>query len=155
MTTLSLASILAEAARRVPDKIAVVDGDLRLTYADAVARRRAQYAAAPAAARRRPGDKVALLAPNVADFPRAYYGILAAGGVVVPVPRCSTPSEAAYVLRHSGAAGRAAPRVRAPTSPAGRRGPPACPRWDIAEPRRRGRRAAARRTRPARPRTPR
>ena len=32
MTTLSLAAVLAEAARRYPDKVAVVDTGTRVTY---------------------------------------------------------------------------------------------------------------------------
>ncbi len=37
------------------------------------------------------------------DFPRAYYGALAAGAVVVPVHLLLTADEIAYVLRDSGA----------------------------------------------------
>ena len=51
----------------------------------------------------RPGDKVALMCPNTAEFPRAYYAILAAGGVVVPVHLLLTADEAETVLRDSGA----------------------------------------------------
>ena len=43
------------------------------------------------------------MCPNVADFPRAYYGILAAGAVVVPVHLLLTVDEVAYVLRDSSA----------------------------------------------------
>ncbi|MFC7478840.1 AMP-binding protein [Luedemannella flava] len=50
-----------------------------------------------------PGDTVALVAPNVVEFPRAYYGILAAGAAVVPVHLLLTAPEMAYVLRDSGA----------------------------------------------------
>ncbi len=100
MTTLSLATILAEAARRYPDKTAVVDGDLRVTYADLWHQARG-YAAGLRAAGVEPGQSVALLIPNVVDFPRAYYGALAAGAVVVPVHLLLTGSEAAYVLRDS------------------------------------------------------
>ncbi|GAA5196015.1 long-chain fatty acid--CoA ligase [Rugosimonospora acidiphila] len=102
MTMLSLASVLAESARRYPNKTAVVDGDLRVPYA-----RLWQEARGFAAALRelgvRPGDAVALLAPNTVDFPRAYYGALALGAVVVPVHLLLTAGEAAYVLRDSGA----------------------------------------------------
>jgi long-chain acyl-CoA synthetase len=98
--TLSLACVLAEAARRYPDKVAVVDGDLRVTYAQLWREARA-YAAGLSELGVRPGDTVALLAPNVVDFPRAYYGALAAGAVVVPVHLLLTAQEAAYVLRDS------------------------------------------------------
>ncbi|MFP5252626.1 MAG: long-chain-fatty-acid--CoA ligase [Actinomycetes bacterium] len=102
MTSLSLAAVLAEPARRTPDKLALVEGELRLGYAD-LWRDARRYAAALIEAGVRPGSRVGLLAPNVADFVRAYYGILAAGGVVVPVPTLLNGEEAAYILSHSGA----------------------------------------------------
>jgi long-chain acyl-CoA synthetase len=102
MSTLSLATVLADAARRHADKVAVVDGDARITYEELWLEARA-YAAGLAAIGIRPGDTVALLAPNVADFPRMYYGALAAGAAVVPVHLLLTADEAAFVLRDSGA----------------------------------------------------
>jgi long-chain acyl-CoA synthetase len=102
VTTLSLATVLAEAARRTPDAPALVEGDLRLTYGQ-LWREARSHAAALQRHGVRPGDRVALVAPNVAGFVRAYYGILAAGGVVVPVPTLLTADEASYLLRHSGA----------------------------------------------------
>jgi long-chain acyl-CoA synthetase len=102
MTMLSLASVLAEAARRYPDKTAVVDGDLRVPYAR-LWRESLGYAAGLAELGVRRGDAVALLAPNTVDFPRAYYGAIALGAVVVPVHLLLTADEAAYVLRDSGA----------------------------------------------------
>jgi long-chain acyl-CoA synthetase len=101
MTTLSLAVVLAEAARRYPDKIAVVDGDLRVSYAD-LWRQARQVAAALRERGVAPGDTVAMVIPNTVDFPRVYYGALAAGAVVVPVHLLLTAPEAAYVLRDSG-----------------------------------------------------
>ncbi len=49
------------------------------------------------------GDTVALLLPNVIDFPRAYYAILTLGAIVVPVHALLTPDEVVYVLKDSGA----------------------------------------------------
>lgn len=102
MSTLSLAAVLAEAARRHPDKTAVVDAFGRTTYAQ-LWREALAYAAGLRELGVQPGDAVALVVPNLTDFPRAYYGILAAGGVVVPVHLLLTAPEAAYVLRDSGA----------------------------------------------------
>ncbi|MET8146899.1 long-chain fatty acid--CoA ligase [Actinoplanes sp. NPDC049668] len=102
MTMLSLAAILAEGARRYPDKIALVDRDDRITY-----RELWQQSLAYAAGLREfgvgPGDTVAILVPNVADFPRAYFGALAVGARLVPVHLLLTADEMAYVLRDSGA----------------------------------------------------
>lgn len=102
MTSLSLAAILAEAARRRPDHIALVEGDLRIGFAELWRQARVQ-AATLIRIGVRPGDRVALMAPNTAEFPRAYYAILATGAVVVPVHLLLTSDETAYVLRDSGA----------------------------------------------------
>jgi long-chain acyl-CoA synthetase len=103
VTALSLASVLAEPARRRPDAIALVEGGTRLSYAQLWRDARA-VAAGLADHGVRPGHRVALLAPNVADFVRCYYGILAAGGVVVPVPTLLNEREAAQIVADSGAA---------------------------------------------------
>ena len=102
MTSLSLATVLAESARRTPHQVAVVQGDLQVTYAD-LWRQARQHATALQQRGVGPGDRVALLAPNVVDFVRAYYGVLAAGGVVVPVPTLLNAAEAGHIVGHSGA----------------------------------------------------
>jgi long-chain acyl-CoA synthetase len=101
MTTLSLAAILAEAARRYPDKVAVVDAGTRATYYELWEQARS-YAAALRELGISPGDTVAMLIPNVLDFPRVYYAALAAGTTIVPVHLLLTAEEMAYVLRDSG-----------------------------------------------------
>ena len=98
--TLSLASILAENARRRPDSLALIEGDRRFTFAEVWQQSLAE-AAALIELGVKPGDRVALMAPNVAEFPRSYYAILAAGAVVVPVHLLLTAEEVAYVLRDS------------------------------------------------------
>ncbi|SHM55221.1 long-chain-fatty-acid--CoA ligase [Cryptosporangium aurantiacum] len=102
MTTLSLASILAESARRRPDHLALIEGEQRITFGEMWQQVRTQ-AAALVEAGVRPDDRVALMAPNTAEFPRAYYAILAAGGVVVPVHLLLSAEEVEHVLRDSGA----------------------------------------------------
>src|SRR3954454_24113808 len=52
----------------------------------------------------RPGDRVGIMLPNVPEFAVAYYGVLRAGGVVVPMNVMLKPREAAFYLRDSGAA---------------------------------------------------
>ncbi|MFD9459798.1 long-chain fatty acid--CoA ligase [Streptomyces sp. NPDC060027] len=102
MATLSLAAILAENARRRPTKTALVEGDLRLTFAE-VWRSVLAQAGALVGLGVRPGDRVALMAPNTAEFPHAYYAIAAAGGVVVPVHLLLSASEVEHVLMDSDA----------------------------------------------------
>jgi len=50
-----------------------------------------------------PGDRVGLMLPNVPYFPIAYYGILRAGGVVVPMNVLLKGREVAFYLEDSGA----------------------------------------------------
>ena len=102
MTALSLATILAEAARRYPDKVAVVDAGNRVTYSELWEQARS-YAAGLRELGIGPGDTVAVLIPNVLDFPRAYFGALAVGATIVPVHLLLTAEEVTYVLRDSGA----------------------------------------------------
>jgi long-chain acyl-CoA synthetase len=101
-TTLSLAAVLAESAIRRPEHAAVVQGDRRLTYAQ-LWHLAARYAQALIDRGVGPGDRVALMAPNTIEFVAGYFGIVAAGGTIVPVPAMLQPKEAAYLLQHSGA----------------------------------------------------
>jgi long-chain acyl-CoA synthetase len=102
MTMLSLAAVLAEAARRYPEKVAIVDHAERVSYRD-LWQQSLAYAAGLRELGVGAGDTVAVLVPNVADFPRVYYGALAVGARIVPVHLLLTPEEMAYVLRDSGA----------------------------------------------------
>ena len=96
----SVAAILAESARRYPDKDALVLGDTRLSYATvwAMARR---YAAVLQADGIGAGSRVALMLPNIPHFAFAYYGALALGATVVPVHALLKADEIAYTLTDS------------------------------------------------------
>jgi long-chain acyl-CoA synthetase len=48
-----------------------------------------------------PGDRVAILIPNVPQFAFAYYGILALGACVVPIHSLLKSEEIAYALKDS------------------------------------------------------
>ena len=97
---LSVASILAESARRYPDKEALVLGETRLTYQQVwgMARR---FAAVLRNDGVGPGDRVAVLLPNIPHFAFAYYGALALGATVVPVHALLKADEIAYTLTDS------------------------------------------------------
>ncbi|MFJ8948589.1 long-chain fatty acid--CoA ligase [Streptomyces sp. NPDC102381] len=93
----NLATLLVAAAREHGDRPAVRQGGDRLTYeelGDACAR----FAALLGERGVRAGDRVAMAVPNVVDFPVAYYGILAAGAVVVPLNPLLKSREFAHVL---------------------------------------------------------
>jgi long-chain acyl-CoA synthetase len=99
---LNLSTLLEDSARRHPDRDAVVLGATRLDYAtlDAKANQVANLLVSRGI---RPGDKVALSCPNLPAFPVVYYGILKAGGVVVPLNVLLKGREVAYHLADSGA----------------------------------------------------
>ncbi|MEP6561596.1 MAG: long-chain fatty acid--CoA ligase [Nakamurella sp.] len=98
--SLTLAAILAESAIRYPDREAVVMGQQRISYASLWQQSR-KYARVLSDAGIGPGDRVALLMPNVSDFPRAYYAILSLGAVVVPVHALLVAREIGFVLTDS------------------------------------------------------
>jgi len=100
--TLSIASILAESSVRYADRTAVVLGPLRITYAELWDEAK-RYAAVLRSKGIGEGDKVALLLPNTHHFPLAYFGVLALGGVAVPVHALLKAEEIEYVLTDSGA----------------------------------------------------
>ena len=81
---------------------AVVDGPLRLSFAELADRVRAAAGAFAAAGVGR-GDRVAIWAPNSAEWIIAAFGLVTAGGVLVPVNTRFNPAEAADVITRSGA----------------------------------------------------
>jgi long-chain acyl-CoA synthetase len=99
---LNLSVFLDDSAREVPERPAVVRGDTVLTYGqvDALANQLANALVAGGIA---PGQRVALSCPNLEWFPVAYYGILKAGAVVVPLNVLLKGREIAYHLEDSGA----------------------------------------------------
>jgi acyl-CoA synthetase (AMP-forming)/AMP-acid ligase II len=87
-------------AERFGDDEALVDGEVRLTYAELwTAARRA--AAGFVAAGVQPGDRVAMWAPNIWEWPVALVGLHAAGAAVVPLNTRYKGGEAAYILDKS------------------------------------------------------
>ncbi|NUP32564.1 MAG: AMP-binding protein [Streptomycetaceae bacterium] len=93
----------ARAAAVFADRPAVVDGELRFTYAE-LWQRSTRLAGALAAHGVRPGDRVAVLAPNTHVLLEAHYGVPLAGAVLVALNTRLAPAEIAYILNHSGAA---------------------------------------------------
>ena len=102
MPTLSLASILSDSAKRRPTKLAVVEGDRRISYAD-LWDTSLRVAGALTERHVGPDVRVAVLLPNVVEFVTAYYGVIAAGGTVVMISPLLTPDEGSDMVRRSGA----------------------------------------------------
>ncbi|MEP2783037.1 MAG: class I adenylate-forming enzyme family protein [Pseudoruegeria sp.] len=92
-----LTQFLADAADRAPYDRAVTDAQTELTYgalaksADAIAETLSTLAV-------QPGDRVILAVPNSVVFCAAYWGILAAGAVAVPLNPGTKVEKLAFVL---------------------------------------------------------
>ena len=99
---LNLASIVVDSAARTPAAAAVRLGDHTLAYAE-LDERSARLARLLRERGVRPGDRVGVMLPNVPEFPVAYYGVLRAGGVVVPMNVLLKRREIAFYLEDSGA----------------------------------------------------
>nr|MBA2630740.1 AMP-binding protein [Thermoleophilaceae bacterium] len=98
----NLAGILTETAAAHGDHTAFKLDDVELTYA-VLEGSAARIATLLAARGLDPGDRVGLMLPNVPYFPAIYYGILRAGGVVVPMNVLLKEREARFYLEDSGA----------------------------------------------------
>ncbi len=96
--TMSVASILAESAVRHPDRIAFHFAGGTTSYCELWEQTRA-YAGALRDRGIGRGDRVAMLVPNVPDFARVYYAVLALGAIVVPVHLLFKADEITHVLR--------------------------------------------------------
>ncbi|PWJ27043.1 acyl-CoA synthetase (AMP-forming)/AMP-acid ligase II [Branchiibius hedensis] len=99
---LTLPGVLRDTAARRPDQEALIDGPVRLTYAqlrEAVDR----FAQALLARGVRPGDRIGLWGPNQWQWVVAALGIQSTGAILVPVNTRFKGAEAQYVLRRSGA----------------------------------------------------
>ncbi|GGQ33562.1 FadD3 family acyl-CoA ligase [Streptomyces mutabilis] len=98
----SIPELVRSAADRFGDAEAVVDGEQRLTFTELADRAR-RTAGAFASAGVGPGDRVALWAPNSAEWIVAAFGLLTAGGVLVPVNTRFLEDEAHDIVVRSGA----------------------------------------------------
>lgn len=98
----NLSTLLENSAAKYPERIAIVLGDTKLTYAQ-VEGASNQVANLLSSRGIQPGDKVALSCPNLPYFSIVYYGILKAGAAVVPLNVLLKAREIAYHLIDSGA----------------------------------------------------
>ncbi|WP_431980126.1 FadD3 family acyl-CoA ligase [Streptomyces qinglanensis] len=96
-TPRTIPELVRTAAERYGPREAVADGRTRITYAG-LGERVERAAAAALASGLQPGDRVAVWAPNTADWIVAALGAVTAGGVLVPLNTRFKGAEAGYVL---------------------------------------------------------
>src|SRR5215207_7540185 len=98
----NLATILTDSAERHGDRTALKLDDTDVSYAmlDAGSQRVAGLLKSKGL---QPGDRVGVMLPNVPYFGLVYYGILRAGGTVVPMNVLLKGREVAFYLEDPGA----------------------------------------------------
>jgi fatty-acyl-CoA synthase len=95
---------LLERARRLfPDRVGVVDGETRRTYREFAGRAHRLGRALHGDLGVRPGDRVAWLCGNTSELLEAYFGVLLAGGVLLPLNIRMSAAELRFCLDDSGA----------------------------------------------------
>ena len=107
-TPLSPIEFAHRARRLYPDREAVIDGDLRLTYGELLTRCD-RWSAALQDLGVQQGDRVACIAPNTHAQLEAFYAVPQIGAVLVPINFRLQPEEFKYIINHSGAKGRVRP----------------------------------------------
>ena len=98
----NLAKNLTDTTGAHGDRVAVRVDDATMTYR-ALDEASARVAGLLHERGLKPGDRVGIMMPNVAEVPVVYYGVLRAGGVVVPMNPLLKAREVAYYLGDSGA----------------------------------------------------
>ncbi|MFI5273134.1 MAG: AMP-binding protein, partial [Ktedonobacterales bacterium] len=101
-TALTPLDFLRRSRRLYPDAVAVVDGDLRLTY-EQLGDRCDRWSAALQRLGVGQGDRVAYIAPNTHAQLESFYAVPQIGAVLVPINYRLIAEDFAYILGHSGA----------------------------------------------------
>lgn len=101
MHKLNLTQALGDVTRRHPGKHALFWGERELTYSQVRAQALA-FASRLASLGVRPGDRVGLWLKNCPAFVAGFFGILEAGGAVVPINSFLKPDEINFILNDAG-----------------------------------------------------
>lgn len=99
----NLLEMFDEAVKRHPDRPAYINMGQVLTFRKLEERSRAFSAYLQNELKLQKGDRVALMMPNILQYPIALFGVLRAGMVVVNVNPLYTPRELEHQLKDSGA----------------------------------------------------
>ncbi|HJS86881.1 MAG TPA: acyl-CoA synthetase [Acetobacteraceae bacterium] len=96
---LSPVSFLARAALVYPERVAIIHGERRYTYAAFLERSR-RLASALARAGVGKGDTVAIMAPNIPEMLEAHNGVPMLGAVLCPINTRLDAAAIAFILEH-------------------------------------------------------
>ena len=101
-TPLTPLEFMRRTRRLHPDREAVVDGGLRLTY-EQFFDRCDRWSTALQRLGVRQGDRIAYIAPNVHQQLESFYAVPQIGAVLVPINFRLNADDFAYIIEHSGA----------------------------------------------------
>jgi acyl-CoA synthetase (AMP-forming)/AMP-acid ligase II len=101
-TPLSPLEFLRRARRLYPDREAVIDEDLRLTYTE-FGKRCDRWSAALQQLGVKKGDRVAYIAPNTHAQLESFYAVPQIGAILVPINYRLIADDFIYIIEHSGA----------------------------------------------------
>jgi long-chain acyl-CoA synthetase len=96
----AIGDLLKRAARRFPERIAVTDGNRRVTYTE-IERDANRFANYLVSRGLKPGEKISTICNNSIEFVKALFGIHRAGLVWVPINTMLGPSDMDYILSHA------------------------------------------------------
>ena len=99
-SSLTPVDFLARAAHTYPDKVAVIHGDIRETYAELYERSR-RMASALTKRGIGIGDAVSVLCPNTPAMLEAHYGVPMAGAVLNAINTRLDAASVAFILEHA------------------------------------------------------
>ena len=91
--------IIALNAGKTPDRVALVDGDREITFGQL--HERAQKLANALLQLAKPGDRIGILAQNVAEYVECYYGVPSAGMALTFLNYRLHPKEWAWILANA------------------------------------------------------
>ncbi|RPE03126.1 long-chain-fatty-acid--CoA ligase FadD [Candidatus Pantoea deserta] len=99
----SLVDLFEQAAQRYADQTAFINMEQPMTYRQLEQKSRAFAAWLQSGLGLKKGDRVAIMMPNLLQYPVALFGVLRAGMIVVNVNPLYTPRELKHQLNDSGA----------------------------------------------------
>src|SRR4051812_20258837 len=100
-TPLTPLEFARRARRCYPNREAVIDGSLRLTY-EQFFDRCDRWSSALEGLGVRPGDRVAYISPNTHAQLESFYAVPQMGAVLVPINYRLTADDFVYLVNHSG-----------------------------------------------------
>ena len=99
---ITLSQVLENTVYQFPDNLAISYRGQVLTYTE-LKKQVDEFASALQQSGIQKGDRVAILMPNCTQYVVTYFGILAAGGIIVQINPLSTERELQYIIENSGA----------------------------------------------------